>query len=404
MKKRLRLFFVSCVGLMVASSLLVGCHKTDDPTPVVELMARNTIIIYMAGENTLADIVELDSAEIAAGVAKLPDSTRVVVYIDDTHSSRILVGSRNKPLRLAKTYGRNICSTDSTDMEQVFTDIYRDYPSRHYGLVFWSHASGWIPERQQAPRRRTFGIDNNRRNANSDLGTKMAVQTLACVLAHHQRPDYIFFDACFMQCIEVAYELRHVTDYIVGSPAEVPADGAPYSLMLPLMAERQLMEAVRTYYDYYTTGEGAAGYGGVELSVVRTASLESLVTATRPLLQQLLAGRTELYCRGVQHYYPYSGSELYPDYYDIVSLFYNHLPSDVFTQWRRQFDEAVPLSLLSKYWDSAFARSLQIVYDTDHCGGVSVFVPSEDYVSTGWVDAYHDLEWYRANGLSATGW
>ena len=202
MKKRLRLFFVSCVGLMVASSLLVGCHKTDDPTPVVESMARNTIIIYMAGENTLADIVELDSAEIAAGVAKLPDSTRVVVYVDDTHSSRILVGSRNKPLRLAKTYGRNICSTDSTDMEQVFTDIYRDYPSRHYGLVFWSHASGWIPERQQAPRRRTFGIDNNRRNANSDLGTKMAVQTLARVLAHHPRPDYIFFDACFMQCIE----------------------------------------------------------------------------------------------------------------------------------------------------------------------------------------------------------
>lgn len=404
MKKLFSLLLACCVGLIIVPSLLVGCHKSDEPKPVVGTMARNTVIIYMAAENTLAEIVELDSAEIAAGVAKLPDSTRVVVFIDDTYSSRLLVGTSDHTLRLAKTYDRNICSTDSADMELVLTDIFRDYPSRHYGMVLWSHASGWIPERQQAPRRRTFGIDNNRRNANSDLGTKMAVQTLANVLAHHPHTDYLFFDACFMQCIEVAYQLRHVTDYLVGSPAELPVDGAPYSLMLPLLAERKLLDAVRVYYDYYVTGEGSSGYLGVELSAIRTAGLEALVTATRPLLQQLLAGRTELYCRGVQHYYPYTSSELYPEFYDIVSLFYNQLPSEVFDRWRQQFNQAVPLSLISKYWSSAFSRSMQIVYDPDHCGGVSVFVPSEDHVDVGWDDAYHNLDWYRANGLSSTGW
>lgn len=395
---------VRCAYIMLYAFLLFGCHKEiEDFNPPARLV-RNTVVIYMVGENSLSDYVAKDSIEIANGLALLPDSTRVVLYIDDTESSRLLVGERNKALRVVKTYDRDICSTDSADMELVLHDIFDTYPSRHYGLVFWSHASGWAPDRQQAPRRRTFGIDNNRRNRVSDIGTKMEIPTMARVLAHHPHTDYIYFDACFMQCIEVAYELRHVTDYVMGSPAEIPADGAPYSLMMNLLASsgEDVLEALQVIYDYYTTGEGHDK--GIELSAIRTSALEQLASATRPIVQELFSGRIELDCDEVQRYFPHSGSIIYPDYYDMVNLFYQHLTTDEFLQWREHFVKAVPLTLLSPSWYSAFERRRQTVSDPDHCGGVSIFVPDEYYDGYMLVNAYHLFEWYTAAGLSTTGW
>ena len=43
---------------------------------------------------------------------------------------------------------------------------------------------------------------------------------------------FIFADCCNMMGAEVAYELRNCADYLIGSPAEIPAKGAPYTPMV----------------------------------------------------------------------------------------------------------------------------------------------------------------------------
>ena len=42
-------------------------------------------------------------------------------------------------------------------------------------------------------------------------------------------------NCCNFMCLEVLYELRNVTDYIIGSPAEIPDQGAPYDEIVPDM-------------------------------------------------------------------------------------------------------------------------------------------------------------------------
>jgi len=410
-------FFAYCVALIACSAMFVSCHDDEPESEPVEPTMRQTIIIYMVAENSLSSVdrtrpqmmtyAEEDSVEIASTLATLPDSTRVVLYMDDTKSSRICVGTSNQAMHTVRTYESNINSADSAGMEKVLTDIFSAYPSRHYGFVFWSHGSGWVPNRQRSPIRRTFGIDNNSRTLNNDGNvTKMEISTLARVLAHHPRTDYIFFDACFMQCIEVAYQLRNVTDYVLASPAELPANGSPYSLVLPKLATSgsDVLKALHVYYDYYYTSEGASDYVGVILSGIRTDRLEALAAATRSFAQRIFAERTTLDCTDVQRYFPINGSQQYTEYYDMVNLFYHYLSEEEFETWYRSFVEAVPLSLLPEKWASAFARNLLEVSDPEHCGAVSLFVPDERYDGLRWIKVYQGLDWYADTGMSTTGW
>lgn len=41
--------------------------------------------------------------------------------------------------------------------------------------------------------------------------------------------EYILFDDCYMSSIEVAYELKDVTKYLIGSTSEMMAYGMPYA-------------------------------------------------------------------------------------------------------------------------------------------------------------------------------
>ena len=402
--------------LLLTAIFTDACRKEEDIVPRLPGMQGDTLsrtlIVYMAAENSLTNYLRTDSIEISWGLDSIDDNSRVVLFMDDNKSSRLCVGTRRERLQTVKTYEGDICSTDSQTMANILQDIIRLYPARTYALALCSHGSGWLfdnPEvqSQQAPRR-SFGIDNGNRTT-SNTGRKMHIPTLAGVLSDCPRFDYLFFDACLMQCIEVAYELRHAADYIIASPAEIPADGAPYTQMLRLMCNVPVdVEAlVDSYEDYYTNGIGKSSYGGAELSAIRTDKLERLATVTAPLMNRLLANRTELETTNIQKYHPWPNTLSFTAFYDLKNLLHNHLDSVSYSSWVREFDEAVPVQRLAPTWFSAYPYpygTRMTVLDIPHCGGVSVYVPLEQHKSRGWNDAYHQLEWYQDTGLSATNW
>ncbi len=367
-----------------------------------------TLIIYMAGENSLAQFVNTDSLEIARGLASIGDGARVVVYIDDTKSSRLCVGTRREPLQVVKVYNRNYSSTNEYDMGAILSDIQSQYPADNYGLVLWSHASGWVLDNAspnyKAPRR-SFGIDNGNRTY-SNQGEVMDVTTLSRVLSRFPRWEYVFFDACFMQCIEVAYELRNQTDYVIGSPAEIPGPGAPYDRILSYLCQvpADVARAVREYSYYYESGMAGSPYWGAELSLIRTDALEELASASVPCYLEIMADQAEIDCSWVQRYC-YSPGTRYTEFYDLKNLMYRSLSQNNYNNWVRAYQKAVPVEALSKQWFSAIPTQTQRqVADVAHCGGVSVFVPSKRYDLKGWVGAYRQFGWYKDAGLSLTGW
>lgn len=403
--KTILLGFLMC--LAGASVALTSCHRDEPDEPRVR-HNRHTILLYIAAENTMSSYFRDDSLEIVKGLKLLPDTVQVAVFVDIPFGSKLYYGSSRHELMAIKTYDHNVSSTDSAEMEMVLGDVFRFFPAESYGIVFWSHASGWVPSNYKKVRRRTFGIDNGKnkgtRDGNSaDQGIQMEITTMANVLSHHPHTNYLFFDACFMQCIEAAYQLRHVTDYVIGSPAEQPANGAPYDQLLPLLAAGDINGALRNYYDYYVTGDGSREYGGAIISAIRTDRLEALAAATRPLIHQLFADRGVIATSNVQRYYPMNGADAFTEYFDIVNLMYKHIDTDIFDEWRRTFDEAVPYQYISRLWYTS-TRGLQVVSDPEHCGAVSIFVPSEYYEQKGWNAAFHTYDWYVDAGFNTTNW
>lgn len=409
--KRVFLYYICLCASLVCACALASCDKNNELEPKYgnpgEEMER-TMIVYMAGENTLVRYTAADSLEIAQGLSSIPEDARVVVFIDDTRSSRICVGTRTTPLQTVLTYEDNINSTDSASMLSVLDYIVRTYPARHYGMTFWSHASGWVthPGAALAPRR-SFGIDNGRRDPYTNDGREMNISTLARVLSHLPHMDYLFFDACFMQCVEVAYELRNVADWIIASPAEIPGDGAPYQYVVsPLcQAEADISGAVQAYYDYYNAGEGHRVYYGVVLSAVRTSHVEALADATRSLAQRLFAEPEELQLDSVQRYCLLDESDYYTEYYDMASLIYHNASVGEYEAWRAAFDDAVPYTGISDYWYSALVRPHAVpVNDHVHTGAVSIYTPGvrlnrDESVAEQWDEDYRSTAWYAALGL-----
>lgn len=115
-------------------------------------------------------------------------------------------------------------SVDPMAMRQVLLDMQEIAPSESYGLIFGSHATSWIEGR--SVRSKSFGDDG---------GYNIDIPDMAEVLrsSFPEKLDFILFDACMMGTAEVAYELRDVTDYLIGSVMETPVVGFPYRKVLP---------------------------------------------------------------------------------------------------------------------------------------------------------------------------
>ena len=117
--------------------------------------------------------------------------------------------------------------------KKVMSDIVKQtvslFPAETYGFVFLSHSTAWLPAKTPAMR----SIGDYR-------GTQMDVTAFSEVMssAFPCPLEFILFDSCNMQAIEVAYELRDCTNYIIGSPCEIPGPGAPYSVLMPLLFKK----------------------------------------------------------------------------------------------------------------------------------------------------------------------
>lgn len=66
--------------------------------------------------------------------------------------------------------------------------------------------------------------------------------------------EYILFDACYMSSVEVAYELKDVTHYLIASPTEVLSYGFPYITMgKHLLGTPNYKSIVDSFISFYSS-------------------------------------------------------------------------------------------------------------------------------------------------------
>ncbi|MCF0198765.1 MAG: hypothetical protein HUK02_05490 [Bacteroidaceae bacterium] len=354
------------IWTLAALVLMASCRREDDILP----RTREVLVIYMMAENSLSGYAGTDLGEIRSARQDIPADCRVVVLLDDANpvpGPRIFSIDRKGEQEIER-YGHEIVSTDSVVIKEALQTIVRRCPADNYSLVLWSHGSGWAPAPE---RRRTIGIDNDH-NWTSNVGKETEISELRWALEQsgvHWR--YVMFDACFMQCAEVAYELRNVTDWMIGSPAEIPAMGAPYDELMPaFFSSRAPEEIASVYYDYYENTDGLV------ISAVKTSAMEALRTATLQCLDTVAARPID----DVQQYgMCLPGNGYLPEFYDISSAMYHWLSPAHYAQWRAALEAAVPYRHGSHSWRTEFTGHFYpVLIDPDHFSGLSFYVPIDD--------------------------
>lgn len=276
--------------LLPLAFLAASCSKDDDPAPAVRERERS-VLVYMVANNSLGsstppgkdergyDNADIDEMVNAASTGAL-GANRLIVYHHAYRQDPVLKEITAQGVKELKTYDTSVSSVSASRMLEVIADFKVEAPADKYGIVLWSHANGWAQTGLQetvAPtaRPKAFGEDYH-----EGRRVYMNVTTLADVL-DGQGFDYVYFDCCHMAGVEVAYELRNVTDRVVGSVTELPAAGMPYNLTLPYLMSGDVVMAAATTFSSYNNLYGVERT--CTMSVIDTSRLDRLADAVGAL-------------------------------------------------------------------------------------------------------------------------
>jgi hypothetical protein len=221
-----------------------------------------------------------------------------------------------------------------------------------------------------------------------------------------------------MMCAEVGYELRNVTNYLIGSPAEIPGDGAPYEDIVPILyksGSALYKGIIDSYYDYYIedyqTDYELKDYS-VPLSVIDTKYIEQLAQATHDVLEKFTGGYP-LYpkypnLKGNVFYWYYDA----PIMYDMRAFIKKNTSSEDFSQWEQAYKQAVPYYRMSMEWmtiyNSLYYSFSSFDSDITANGCVSMFIPQNNYNyyngTFRYMKTFNNFGWNRVIDWSRFGW
>lgn len=438
------------VCILSAFVLLCGlsaCHSGDEASEsphdgTDKSSIDRTVLVYMVAENSLGyyGFHRNDSAEIMAGRSAIAGNDRMLILMDAGARPTLyrVRADRNRP-EVVKQWERDFCSTNPDRLREVLEVVRELYPSREYALTLWSHADGWLAPTDsaysryestntaaatlRAPRQvlspLSFGIDSGSDGKGSNNGAQMSVEGLARAIAGagvHLK--YLFFDACLMQNLETAYALRHVTDYVIGSPMAIAGAGAYYvhQLREGLFADDP-STICRTYLADVSSEALYDDYQdcGVVTSCLRTDKLEALAGALRDALpHSALVGRQAPALDTVLNYQAYTSAYYYrPHNYDALQALRHILPPTYLASVVATLNEVIVYrGATPRFWIGPSYFAYQTVpVGSGNYSGVSIFVPQTVYTTFAGSTPHGDLNqawrktaWYRDIGAAVTGW
>ena len=418
------------VKTMLMSILTVGtmmsftaCSSDDDMLMTAKssetinfnqnVAADRTVLVYIAGKNNLSQLLQTNLEQMKAGSRRIGNNTLLVFVRRDIQGekpwlARISNGELTDSVSLDDMGigTSNIQACNPELMEQVLRYAYSHYPASDYGLVLGGHSTGWLIE-QEPSDTRAFGVDNGDGYTYSSKNKRwINVPTIARVLERVPHLKFIFADCCNFMCLETMYELRNATDYIIGSPAEIPAEGAPYEQIIPSLFEKN------TFYSSIIDIYHRTRNGEVPLSAVKTSAMDQLASATRYALDIVQAKNGNGYAdtQGLIHYgYSASSIDFHQEYnlfYDAGDFFRSQLSESDYQLWKQALDEAVVEKRFAKQWRTCMTwrytySDFEMTEERYH--GVSMYIPQDPNTEYGQYYAQNNenikqLKWYQSVG------
>ncbi len=261
----------TCSLIIATLFIVVGvsCSNGDSPDgpdmPVTPV-GQTVFMFFPWSNNLLSDFRRtVEDMQTVVTQRSMKDE-RIMVFMATSEREAVL-------FELKKQNGR--CLTDTLRrysdrpftsrqwLTSLFSEVMTLAPASRYGMVVGCHGLAWVPVQGQRSARKRLGSqerideeDNLYKEERIDkegddlmhfevqgpvttrfIGgtypeTQIETTDLADAMADASfHTEYILFDACYMSSVEVAYELKDVTHYLIASPTEVLSYGFPYITM-----------------------------------------------------------------------------------------------------------------------------------------------------------------------------
>ena len=398
----------------------VSCSNGDSPdgpdVPVTPV--GQTVFMFFPWSNSLLSDFRRTVEDMQTVVAQRSmKNERIMVFMATSEREAVL-------FELKKQNGR--CLTDTLRrysdrpftsrqwLTSLFSEVMTLAPASRYGMVVGCHGLAWVPVQGQrnAPKRlgsqeRIDEEDNlykeekiDKEGESNDLmhfevqgpvttrfiggtypETQIETTDLADAMADAGfHTEYILFDACYMSSVEVAYELKDVTHYLIASPTEVLSYGFPYITMgKHLLGTPNYKGIVDSFISFYSSYN--LPYGTV--AVTDCTQLDALAA----IAQQINAADAEqLVPNGVQIMDGYSPTLFY-DLGHLMSL------KDAGTVLTAAFAEQLEKTVPYKGHTGQYFTTLKDApVDIKHYSGLNTSQGSLNHMA----DRLSETAWYKA--------
>jgi hypothetical protein len=382
--------------------------------------AQWTWLVYMAGDNNLEGAGRVDLREMQE-VGSTSD-VNVIVQFDTEENKTLRYLVEKRKLTTLET----LPGQDSGDPKVLTSFIQwgmEAYPAKHFILVVWNHGGGWenlppdfdygsyraVKSARSAKLRRvrrsifrtTIRAIANRNELDKaiaiDCGSKdyldnRELRTAVAAGFPDGRLDIFGCDACLMNMLEIAYEMKDTARFMVGSEQTEPAAGWPYADILrelaadPAMAPEVLANVIVERFGEWYREKGKPSDGAATQSALDLRSISGFAARVDGLASELegslpaLAGSISLARERSQKF----DSPEYIDLVDFARELQKRIPSSspVASAAREVERCAARFVTKNETWGSSVKRA----------NGVSIYFPESNYSPD-----YADLD-YSKNG------
>lgn len=256
-------------------------------TVMVFVNAKNNLETYgLKDVNEMEKIGSSDKVNIVAELGRIKGySTEDGDWVG---SRRYLVTKDADTSKINSPVVMEIAKSDMGDWNYLVNFVKwakENYPAKKYLLVVWNHGSGWNKNLEIAE------LGGKGISYDDETGNHITTTQLRQALEQTGRMNILAMDACLMQMIEVAYEVKNNANYIVASEETEPGDGYTYDTWLgplvnkPAMSEEELSKVmVDSYGDHYQS----INQGSTQSSI-KAASLDSFTALVNDFADALMA-------------------------------------------------------------------------------------------------------------------
>lgn len=392
---------------------------------------RKVLLLYSAGFNNLAGYLKDDIKDLKSGW--LPGGRKeddiVLVYSHfttsgyNTPSSPTLVrlySGRDSEV-VADTlivYPSETISSSAGQVNKVLAYIKDNIKARSYGMIFSSHATGYLPAGyyQNEDNVLSEGITWGARMYNGatavpyvepeydpslpmvksigqdQVGVSGSYLSYEIDLADFAEAipmylDYILFDACLMGGVEVAYELSGKVGKLGFSQAEVLAEGLCYTTLTGHLLKNEDPDPRSVCEDYFNQYDVKTGaWRSATISLIDCSNMEPVARVCRDLFTKYADNLKEIDASKVQRFYRHGRHWFYDLESILINAGINQLELD-------SLHEALDRCVMYKAHTPEFMEEFEI----DTFCGFSMYLPC---MGSKALDSYYkELKWNKTTGL-----